>query len=101
MSKTILITGASSGFGRDMVETLGRAGHTVFASMCDPQAKNRNHSEALKAKSTFLASAAKVASIASRAGLPNAVGAMDERLLLCQREADAHLFSLRVQHREG
>ena len=33
MSKTILITGASSGFGRDTAETLRRAGHTVYASM--------------------------------------------------------------------
>ena len=31
-SKTILITGASSDFGRDTAETLARAGHTVFAS---------------------------------------------------------------------
>jgi NAD(P)-dependent dehydrogenase (short-subunit alcohol dehydrogenase family) len=29
---TILITGASSGFGRDTAETLARAGHRVFAS---------------------------------------------------------------------
>jgi NAD(P)-dependent dehydrogenase (short-subunit alcohol dehydrogenase family) len=28
MSKTILITGASTGFGRDTAETLARAGHT-------------------------------------------------------------------------
>ena len=32
MSKTVLITGASTGFGRDTAETLAQAGYTVFAS---------------------------------------------------------------------
>jgi NAD(P)-dependent dehydrogenase (short-subunit alcohol dehydrogenase family) len=47
MSKVILITGASTGFGRDTAETLARAGHAVFASMRDKHGKNRDHAQAL------------------------------------------------------
>jgi NAD(P)-dependent dehydrogenase (short-subunit alcohol dehydrogenase family) len=48
MSKVILITGTSTGFGRDSAETLANKGHYVFAGMRQPQTKNREHAEALR-----------------------------------------------------
>lgn len=50
MSKSVLITGASTGFGRLTAETLANAGHTVFASMRDPEGKNLEHAAALGGK---------------------------------------------------
>ena len=50
MLKNILITGASSGFGRDTAETLAGAGHQVCASMRDVAGRNRPHAEALQAR---------------------------------------------------
>src|SRR6516162_6607218 len=47
-NNTILITVASTGFGRDTAETLKRAGHVVLASMRDPQGENREHANRLR-----------------------------------------------------
>jgi NAD(P)-dependent dehydrogenase (short-subunit alcohol dehydrogenase family) len=45
--QVVLITGASTGFGRLIAETLARRGHTVFATMRDPQGRNSNNAAAL------------------------------------------------------
>jgi NADP-dependent 3-hydroxy acid dehydrogenase YdfG len=50
MTKTILITGAATGFGRDTAETLAKAGYRVFASMRDIASRNAPATAALKAQ---------------------------------------------------
>jgi len=48
MTKTILVTGASSGFGRRTSETLAGLGYDVIATMRATETKNRSHAEALR-----------------------------------------------------
>ena len=50
-TKTVLITGTSTGFGRDAAETMAREGHTVFATMRDINGKNQGHASALREQS--------------------------------------------------
>jgi NAD(P)-dependent dehydrogenase (short-subunit alcohol dehydrogenase family) len=48
MTQTILVTGSTSGFGRLMVETLGRQGYTVFAGMRDVAGRNAPAAETVR-----------------------------------------------------
>jgi NADP-dependent 3-hydroxy acid dehydrogenase YdfG len=50
MSKTILITGTSNGFGKDAAKTLADAGHRIFATMRDLNGHNRAAAEELRTR---------------------------------------------------
>ena len=45
---TVLITGSSTGFGRDAAERLGRRGHQVVATMREIHSRNHAHREVLE-----------------------------------------------------
>jgi NAD(P)-dependent dehydrogenase (short-subunit alcohol dehydrogenase family) len=47
--QVIVITGASTGFGRLFTETLARKGHTVFATMRDPGGRNAKNASEIRA----------------------------------------------------
>jgi NAD(P)-dependent dehydrogenase (short-subunit alcohol dehydrogenase family) len=49
MNKVILVTGASTGFGRLTAEALAKAGHTVFASMRETTGRNAPEVEKIAA----------------------------------------------------
>ncbi len=48
MSKTILITGTSNGFGKDAAQTLAKAGHRVIATMRDISGRSRAAADELR-----------------------------------------------------
>jgi NAD(P)-dependent dehydrogenase (short-subunit alcohol dehydrogenase family) len=48
MSKVVLITGSSTGFGRTAAETLARRGYRIFATMRDTSGRNASTSDALR-----------------------------------------------------
>ena len=48
MPKRVLITGTSTGFGRETAERLARRGDYVFATMRDVRGRNAGHCEALE-----------------------------------------------------
>lgn len=50
MAKTILVTGASSGFGRLTAETLSKSGHKVFAGFRSAEGAKKQIADELKAK---------------------------------------------------
>jgi NAD(P)-dependent dehydrogenase (short-subunit alcohol dehydrogenase family) len=52
MPKRVLITGTSTGFGRDAAERLARRGDHVFAAMRDVEGRNAEHREALERLAT-------------------------------------------------
>ena len=54
MSKKVLVTGTSSGFGNLIAKTLLQKGHTVVASMRGIDGKNKNAAEELKAKGAHI-----------------------------------------------
>ena len=87
-SKTILITGASSGFGRDTAETLARAGHNVFASMRDVDGKHRDQANELRKQVDRFRN--KVRIIAVHGGDPavNRAACEDERVDILLHPAD-------------
>ncbi len=44
----VLVTGSSSGFGRLIVDTLAREGHTIFATMRGVEGKNADKAQAIR-----------------------------------------------------
>jgi NADP-dependent 3-hydroxy acid dehydrogenase YdfG len=50
MNQNILITGTTSGFGLLASNTLIKGGHTIFASMRDPEGRNKSVADELESQ---------------------------------------------------
>jgi NAD(P)-dependent dehydrogenase (short-subunit alcohol dehydrogenase family) len=50
MSKNVLVTGSSNGFGKDIAQTLAAAGHTVFATMRNLASRNSAAAKELQSR---------------------------------------------------
>jgi NAD(P)-dependent dehydrogenase (short-subunit alcohol dehydrogenase family) len=50
MNRTVVVTGCSSGFGRDVSSRLAAAGDRVYATMRDPRGKNAEAANALESE---------------------------------------------------
>ena len=48
-NQVVMVTGASTGFGRLISEALARKGHTVFATMRDPAVRNAKNASEIRA----------------------------------------------------
>ena len=64
-TKTVIITGASSGFGLLTAKTLADKGHHVFASMRDIGGKNKAAAESLRSFAAFLPEMASICDLVS------------------------------------
>ncbi len=80
MSKTILITGCSSGFGLDAAKTLANKGHHVYATMRDVEGRNAPKAEALRTAAVENGGAITVheMDVTDDASVRNAVAAMKQ-----------------------
>jgi NAD(P)-dependent dehydrogenase (short-subunit alcohol dehydrogenase family) len=80
VEKVALVTGASTGFGRSIVETLAKAGYVAFAGMRDPEGKNRAaRDELLALEATGLSVPVVALDVTDDASVAAAVAAVIER----------------------
>jgi NAD(P)-dependent dehydrogenase (short-subunit alcohol dehydrogenase family) len=73
MGQKVLITGSNSGFGRLTAETLLGAGHTVVASMRDPQGRNKASADELTAKGAHIVDIDVTSDASVEAGVAQAI----------------------------